>query len=495
MTRDSKSLSASLSGLAVSFFGQKKLNSLHMQKAHFIGIAGVGMSATALLLKEAGWTVTGSDAECYGPPREVLERGGISFSLGYDPKNIPVDVDCFVIGRNAKLAPEENSEVRTALTSGKKIYSFPQMLGELTKGRENLVVAGSYGKSTVTALVAHILRHAGIDAGYFIGAEPVRTKWLPAPSAIGSMKQFILEGDEYPSSHDDARAKFIHLSPHDVLLTSVVHDHVNIYPTFDDYQKPFRDLLAIIPNDGIVVASADEAGALSHARESRKMVITYGVTNETADYRATDIHYSTRTHFILTARDTTLGEINISLLGAHNIENIVGAVAWILERNLVSFDAIRSALADFMGIRRRLDNIAPVSRIPVFEGFGSSYEKARSAIRALILHFPNRPLIVAFEPHTFGWRNRANLAWYDDVFAEVEKVFVSAPETQGAVTHSQLTQEEILMRIGKKAIPYTTPDKVSELLNGNEIVLILTSGSLDGTIETLANVITKKFPL
>lgn len=453
------------------------------------------MSATALLLKEAGWRITGSDAECYGPPREVLDRGGVLFSLGYSPKNIPRDADCFVIGRNAKLAPEENEEVRTALTSGKPIYSFPEMLGQLTRERENLIIAGSYGKSTVTALIAHILRHAGIDAGYFIGAEPIRTEWLPAPASIGNAKQFILEGDEYPSSHDDARAKFMHLSPHDVLLTSVVHDHVNIYPTFDDYQKPFRDLLALVPNDGIVIASADEAGALAHARESGRDIVTYGITNETSDYLGTNIHYGDRTRFTLNAREIILGEIDTSLLGAHNVENVIGAVAWILERGLVRFADICRALADFRGIRRRLDNIAPTSRIPVFEGFGSSYEKARSAIRALALHFPNKRLIVAFEPHTFGWRNRANLAWYDDVFAEVEKVFVSAPETQGAGTHSQLAQEEILMRIGKKALPYTTPDRVLNELSGNEVVLILTSGSLDGTIQSLADAITKKFPL
>lgn len=466
-----------------------------MQKAHFIGIAGVGMSATALLLKEDGWTITGSDAECYGPPRGVLERGGISYSLGYDAKNIPIDVDCFVIGRNAKLAPEENSEVRTAIKSGKKIYSFPQILGELTKGRENLVISGSYGKSTITALVAHILRRSGIDAGYFIGAEPVRTASLPAPASLGSAKQFILEGDEYPSSHDDSLAKFMHLSPRDVLLTSVVHDHVNMYPTFSDYQKPFRDLLALIPDDGIVVVNADEAGALALACESGKRVVTYGVTNETADYRATDIHYSTKTHFTLTARGTTLGEINTSLLGAHNVENVVGAVAWILERNLVSFDAIRSALADFKGIRRRLDSIAPASRIPVFEGFGSSYEKARSAIQAINLHFPHKPLIIVFEPHTFGWRNRANLQWYDDVFTGAEKVFVAPPETQGAATHDQLTQEEILVRIGNIGQSYAMPSAVCDSLSGNEVVLILTSGSLGGTIETLADEITKRFPI
>ena len=467
---------------------------MHIQKAHFIGIAGVGMSAVALLLKEAGWSVTGSDAECYGPPREVLERGGVSFSLGYDPKNIPANADCFIIGRNTKLAPAENAEVRAALASGKPVYSFPEMLGQLTGGRGNIVVAGSYGKSTTTALIAHVLRHAGIDAGYFIGAEPVRTKWLPAPATLGSELQFILEGDEYPSSHDDAHAKFMHLSPRDVILTSVVHDHINIYPTFAEYQKPFRELLDLVPNDGIVVVNADEPNALALARESGDPIITYGV-HEASDYRATDIRYAERTRFRLLARGIILGEIDSPLLGAHNVENVVGAAAWIVERDLVPFENIRSALADFRGIRRRLDNIAPAARIPVFEGFGSSHEKALSAIRALTLHFPGKPLVIIFEPHTFGWRNRANLAWYDDVFAEAEKVFVAAPERQGANTHDQLTQKEILARIGKKAEPYATPDAVLQSLTGNEIVLILTSGNLEGTIETLADVLTKKFPL
>lgn len=464
-----------------------------MQKVHFIGIAGIGMSATAVLLKEDGWAITGSDAECYGPPREVLEHGGISFSLGYSPKNIPADSDCFVIGRNAKLSPVENAEVRSALASGKPVYSFPQILGRLTKDRENLVIAGNYGKSTVTALIAHILRHSGTDAGYFIGAEPVQTKWLYAPATLGSSATFVLEGDEYPSSHNDARAKFMHFSPRDVLIISVVHDHINVYPTFSDYRKPFYNLLALIPNDGIVVASANEPNALAIARESGKKIITYGIMNNSADYRAVDIQYAEKTRFTVSAYGSALGEIKTPLLGAHNVENVVGAIAWILERRLASFEDICRALADFKGIRRRLDNIVSASLVPVFEGFGSSHEKARSAITAIKLHFPDKPLIIVFEPHTFGWRNRANLAWYDDVFLGAEKVFIASPEKQGATTHDQLTHEEILVRIGETARPYTTPEKVLESLSENDVVLILTSGSLGGTIDALVDSITEKF--
>ena len=334
-----------------------------MQKAHFIGIAGVGMSATALLLKEAGWKVSGSDAECYGSSRDILSRVGISFSLGYAPKNIPADADCFIIGMNAKLAPSENAEVRAALATGKPVYSFPEMLGELTKGRENVVVVGSYGKSTVTSILAHIIRHAGVDAGYFIGAEPVETEWLPGPSAFGTAKTFVLEGDEYPSAVDDARPKFLHLHPRDVILTSVVHDHVNIYPTLADYQKPFAELLALVPNDGIVVACADEPStksdlvlgepdALALAQASGKKIISYGIKNA-GEYRASDIRYGARTRFNLIQNDSALGEMETTLLGAHNVEDIVGAAAYVLARELASFAQVASAIADFKGVRRR----------------------------------------------------------------------------------------------------------------------------------------------
>lgn len=466
-----------------------------MPKVHFVGIGGVGMSATALLLQEAGWRVTGSDAECYGPPREILSKAGIPLTLGYRPENIPADADCFVISRNAKLAPEENAEVRAAFATGKPVYSFPEMLGELTRDRENLVVAGSYGKSTVASLVAHILRHAGIDAGYFIGAAPAETAWLPGPAKLGSAASFILEGDEYPSSHDDPRAKFLHLHPRDVILTSVVHDHVNVYPTLADYQKPFQELLAAVRDDSIVVACADEPCALVLAQQAGKTIVTYGIQSNTADYYAANIHYSERTRFTLIEKGTVCGEIETALLGAHNVENIVGAAAWALERHDVSINNVRRAIADFKGIRRRLDRIAPGSRVPSFEGFGSSYEKARAAIKAIALHFPHKPLVIIFEPHTFGWRNRVNLHWYDDVFREAARIFIAPPALQGARTHDQLSHEEILARTGTHAIPYTTPEAVVQSLSGNEVVLILTSGDLEGTLPKFVDALTEKFPL
>lgn len=463
------------------------------KSAHIVGICGVGMSATALLLKEAGWEVTGSDAECYGPPKGILERGGIHPLLSYSADNISPYVDRFVIGRNAKLAPENNEEVRAAHERNKPINSFPEVLGELTRDRQNVVVVGSYGKSTTTSLIAHILRHAGVDAGYFIGAEPVS---LPLPAGLGSHPVFVLEGDEYPSAHDDARAKFMHLHPRDLVVTAVVHDHVNVYPTFEDYQKPFRDLLALVPEDGMVVVCIDEPGAYALAKESGKTLVTYGLTN--GQYRASNITYGPTTTFTLLRPDGGDIELSTTLLGRHNVEDITAAAAYVLSRDLVSPEALASAVATFGGVRRRLDNIAPTSRVPVYEGFGSSYEKARSAIDAIRLHYPDHRLVTVFEPHTFGWRNRANLAWYDDVFVGSALVFVAPPETQGAATHDQLTHEEIVARIEAAGISTQTYNPASyaaalETLAEGDVVLILTSGSLEGTLEAFAEGVARRF--
>ena len=148
--------------------------------------------------------------------------------------------------------------------------------------------------------------------------------------------------------------------------------------------------------------------------------------------------------------------------------------------------------------KRQLDNIAPDSQVPVYEGFGSSYEKARAAIEAILLHFPNKRLVIVFEPHTFGWRNRANLPWYDDVFKGSSLVLVAPPETQGLSTHDQLTHDEILERVtssGIKATAYTPRDTAQAVaeLSENDVVLVLTSGSLDNSLEDLASGITEQF--
>lgn len=452
-------------------------------KAHVIGICGVGMSATALLMKEAGWEVTGSDTLSYGPTGRILSAAGITPKVGYAPSNIPDDVDLFVIGRNAKLSSEENEEVRAACSSGKPIKSFPEVIGELTAGRDVAVVAGSYGKSSTTALLATALYHVG-RAGYFVGAEPLT---IPAPARLGE-GLFVAEGDEYPSAHNDPRAKFMHLHPRDVILTSVVHDHVNVYPTFEDYKKPFEELLVLVPSDGLVVVCAEEPGALALAEASGKPLVSYGV--EKGTYQAANVVYGEETTFTLTKDGAPIADLWTRQLGRHNVENMVAAATYLLERGIIAPAHLALALGLFGGVRRRLDRVTPDTALPTYEGFGSSYEKACAAIEAIRLHFPKKKLVVVFEPHTFGWRNRANLAWYDSAFKEATTVFVAPPESQGKGSHDQLTHEEILGRVrasGAQAIAYDAahPEAVAASLSGEEVVLILSSGDFEGSLSKM----------
>jgi UDP-N-acetylmuramate: L-alanyl-gamma-D-glutamyl-meso-diaminopimelate ligase len=189
------------------------------------------------------------------------------------------------------------------------------------------------------------------------------------------------------------------------------------------------------------------------------------------------------------------------MLGNHNIENIVGVSAMLLEKKLLSPAELADGISSFQGVKRRMELLSPSSRVPVYEGFGSSYEKARSAIDAAKLHFPYRRLMVVFEPHTFTWRNRAAIADYDDVFAGAAKVYIFEPASQGAGTHAQLTQDDIVARV--KASGYDTEaisdpeaalQKLNDVLRADDVVLLLTSGELGGLIKTIPRLVESKYP-
>jgi UDP-N-acetylmuramate: L-alanyl-gamma-D-glutamyl-meso-diaminopimelate ligase len=455
-------------------------------RIHFTGIAGAGMSAAAVMMREAGHRVSGSDAEAFPPISTYVETLGLPFHRSFDAANLPDDLDLLVLGASARLGGGDNPEAAAARARGVRITSFAELVGEATRARETLVVAGSFGKSTCTALTAHVLKRAGRDPGWLIGAIP---RSLPSTGAWGTSPEVVLEGDEYVVGPGDPRSKFVLYHPDGLLLTSLVHDHVNVFPTLEAYAAPFRELAGLVAPGGLVAArrAPEIAEAL---RDTRGRVIWYDL--EPFDgWHAEDVAFGDVTRFALVAPGGARLALSTSLLGRHNVENIVGVGAFLLERGLVSVQALTEGVASFEGIRRRLDRRTTASAIPVFEGFGSSWEKARSAIEAMKLHYPERPLIVVFEPHAFSWRNREALHWYDTVFAGVEQVLVAPPPGHGAASHEQTSLPEIIGRIraaGVRAKPVETPDAAWEALSdlgGSEAVLLLSSGPLMGLPDAL----------
>lgn len=455
-------------------------------RIHFTGIAGAGMAAAALMMREAGHDITGSDEGAFPPMSTYVEGLGFPVFWRFDAANLAADLDVLVLGASAKLGGEMNVEVQAARRRGVRITTFPELVGEATAMRRNTVVAGSFGKSTCTALMAHILRASGVDAGWMIGAI---SPSLPDTGHWGAAPEVVLEGDEYIVGPSDRRSKFVLYHPRDVLLTSLIHDHVNVFPTFDDYVKPFGQLLRLLPAEGLLVAREHPA-IRAIAGEAASRIAWYD-TEACDGWYPEGVTYGETTRFTLVGPGGRRVALATTLLGEHNVENIVGVGAYLLERGLVDEAGLARAVESFGGIRRRLDRLTKVSAVPVIEGFGSSYEKARSAIEALLLHYPHRPLTVVFEPHTFSWRNRDALPWYDTVFAGVARVLVIPPPTHGAASHEQSSFAEILARVATAGVPVEgveTPEAATAALSrlsGDEVVLLLSSGPLLGLPDSL----------
>jgi UDP-N-acetylmuramate: L-alanyl-gamma-D-glutamyl-meso-diaminopimelate ligase len=457
------------------------------KKAHFIGIAGMGMSAVAILLKEQGWKVTGSDTEAYPPATTQLAEHEIPFNTVYKATNIPKDADVIIIGKNAKVT-RVNPEVATAHESGIRIASFPEILGELVKERSPIVVAGSYGKSTTTSLMAWLLSQSGVDAGWFIGAAPHAME----PGHLGTHKAFILEGDEYPTSHEDSRAKFAHYRAHDALITAASHDHVNIYKTQEDFVKPFETLVSELPEDGILMLCTDEPHAATLAKHTKARVVTYGIADPLTDWHATNIAVGETTTFDLVHKQKKVATLETNLIGEHNVQNIVGAAGLLIEKKWLTAEQIAKALKEFKGLARRLDKKTFLSRVPAYEGFGSSREKLQAAIQAMKQMYPDERLIVVFEPHTFSWRNKNMLHWFDTAFMGANIVLLYKPAEQGSDTHEQSSHEEMAKRLTVAHIAVetaSTPKDALDMLGleiaEGDVILLSSSGPMDGLIESI----------
>ena len=465
-----------------------------MPKAHFIGICGAGMNAVAKLLKDKGWDISGSDEGAYPPVSTYLDNHNIPYNTDYKKENIKDDVDLVVIGKHAKLTKEENEEVKEAYDQNLTIKSFPEVLEELTKETNNLVITGSHGKSTCTALASWCLEKANKNPNFFIGAIPE----TPNTNAkINNSDIFVLEGDEYPASNENNKSKFLYYNPTNILITSLAHDHLNIFKTKEEYIKPFKELTSITKNK-IFICNKDE-DAKDFIKNLNQEVITYS-TDQDSDYKAKDIEYSQTTKFILTHKNQEIIELETTLLGKHNIENIIGVSAILLDLKLLTKEELKEGLKTFKPLSRRLDQKQTKSIIPIFEGFGSSYSKAKSAIEAILLHFKDKELITIFEPHTFSWRNKEYINHYQDVFNGSKETLIYKPPIHGAETHNQSTLEEIIKESKKSDSNIHGFENTEEgekilksLINENSVILILTSGPMDGFIEKTIQIAEEKF--
>ncbi|MEL6652113.1 MAG: Mur ligase family protein [Bacteroidota bacterium] len=465
---------------------------------HFIGLCGAGMSACARLYQQAGWQVTGSDQGMYDPIKDYLERLGLTCHTPHDPAHLPKDPQVIVIGRHAKLTKETCPEVAVAFEKfPERITSLPEALQNIAGQAKQLLVCGSYGKSTTATLVTAILQAANLHPGYFIGALPIDFDYT---SDLGTGQVMVIEGDEYPSSNTDDRSKFLHLNPEAVLITALEHDHINVFPTQQSYLDPYRRLLQNLPKGATVIGCIDNP-FVKEVLDSQTQLqpIYYSLVDQTA-WHPRAIVRGEETSFDLYHGSEKICTLKTEMIGDHNIQNIVGAAAYVHTLGLADTAAIAAGVAACKGVTRRLDKKTKNSKLPVYEGFGSSYTKAKTAIDGLLQYFPDKNLTVVFEPHTFSWRNRASLQWYETVFEGVGQVLLYKPPTHGKAQHDQLSHDEIIAQAGRF---HNQIHKVHSILEINQrlgkldpekdLVLLLSSGSFDGGLTAMVNFVEEKF--
>lgn len=449
---------------------------------HFIAIGGSAMHNLALELHKKGEHITGSDDEIFEPSRSRLEKAGLlPEAWGWFPEKITSKVDAVILGMHAR---QDNPELLRARELGLRIFSYPEYLYEQTKDKKRVIVGGSHGKTTTTSMIMHVLKHCGITFDYMAGAllEGFDTMvHLSQESQIA-----VFEGDEYLSSPIDLRPKFHHYHPDIAILTGIAWDHMNVFPTFENYVEQFA-LFAekITPGGTLIYYEPDE-----NVRQ----------VSQRAAPSVKRLPYQTFPHVI---RDgitylTTSEETPISIFGEHNLQNISAAYLACKELGVSDEDFLKG-ISSYQGAAKRLQKIAGNDQTTVYLDFAHSPSKLQATIHAVKSQYPGRKLIACMELHTFSSLNAGFLPQYKNTMDEADEAIVFFnPEVVKHKKLPEITIDNVLEGFDNNTLKvYTDNQQLTLLLNAkdynNTVLLIMTSGNFSGiNIQELANQLISK---
>ena len=372
------------------------------QAYHFIAIGGSAMHNLALALHQQGHTITGSDDEIYEPALSRLtQKGLIPAEMGWFPQRIHADLDAVILGMHARA---DNPELAHAQELGLPIFSYPEFIYEQSRQKQRVVIAGSHGKTTITAMILHVLNYHNHHFDYLVGAQLEGFETMVSLTddhSANAAPVIIIEGDEYASSPLDRRPKFLHYQPHMALISGLAWDHVNIYPTYDSYVAQFELLADQLPKSGVLLFD-----------ETDNMLDVVG-QKERHDIQKVpyDAHPHTIRdgHTYLTTPDGA--EIPLRVFGLHNMKNIAGALA-ICDRLGVTDAQFYQAIQTFGGAARRLETVVQTANQIVFRDFAHAPSKVMATTEAVKAQFPDKHLLACVELHTFSSLNKDFLAQY-----------------------------------------------------------------------------------
>jgi UDP-N-acetylmuramate: L-alanyl-gamma-D-glutamyl-meso-diaminopimelate ligase len=460
------------------------------RRVHLVGVAGTGMGSFAGMLKAAGYEVTGSDENVYPPMSDMLKAWNIPVVTPYRPENLDaVKPDLVIIGNVIRRVNPEATEVRTRRIPQ---MSFPAALGALfLKRSHSVVVAGTHGKTTTSALMAHVLVEAGKDPSFLVGGV---TQNYSGNYRVGQGPHFVVEGDEYDTSYWDKGSKFLHYQPRTAILTSVEFDHADIFRDLPHYESTFDKFVKIIPPDGQLIVCAAYPNALRIAGGTRAKVVTYvGKEGATADYTPRNITFGPEgARFEVLERGTVLGTVRMQLSGAHNVENALSVIA--AARGLgLSFEEIAKGLSSFRGVKRRQEVRGEPGGILVVDDFAHHPTAVRETIAAICHRYPERRLWAIFEPRSNTSRRNIHQEDYAHAFTGAARASLKVPERHDKVPVSEeLDVPRLCEALKAQGIAADSATEVPALVErvGREaqrgdVLLVMSNGAFGGFIDKL----------
>lgn len=437
---------------------------------HFIAIGGSAMHNLALALHHKGYKVTGSDDAIFEPSKSKLEKEGLlPAEIGWFPKKISNELDAIILGMHAK---SDNPELLKATELGIKIYSYPEFLFEQSKNKTRVVIGGSHGKTTITSMILHVLHYNEKEIDFMVGAQ---LEGFTNMVHLTEENDFILlEGDEYLSSPIDRRPKFHLYKPNIALLSGVAWDHINVFPTYENYVEQFEIFVDSIVSGGILVYNEEDPELVRIAENTTNQIRKHAYG--TPEYSIEDG---------ITVLNTPEGDLPIELFGAHNLNNLAGA-KWICQHMGVDEDDFYEAISTFKGASKRLEKIVDANNTLVFKDFAHSPSKVTATTTAVKDQYPDKTIVACLELHTYSSLTPEFLKQYKSSLNGADEAIVFfSPEALQLKKLPPITEAQIFEAFGNSDLKvFTNSEDFKHHLKNmdytNKVLLLMSSGNYGG---------------
>jgi UDP-N-acetylmuramate: L-alanyl-gamma-D-glutamyl-meso-diaminopimelate ligase len=456
-------------------------------RVHLMGVCGVGMAPLAGILKQRGCLVTGSDQNVYPPMSHFLEGLAIPVLEGYDARNLNPVPDLVIVGN---VITKHNPEAIELSRLKLPYLSMPQALTHFAmKNKRSIVVCGTHGKTTTTALAAWILEQAGMQPSFMVGGIPNN---FQGSFQLGNGPYFVIEGDEYDTAFFDKGPKFLHYKPWIAILTSIEFDHADIYRDLQHVVESFRKLITLIPPDGLLIANADDPVVRQESLRAKCPVITYGLSEE-AEWKAIDLTFQEdQTRLKILKQDKEYMPLITPLFGEHNLSNLLATV--VLSHFLdIDQQNLSEAVKGFGGIKRRQEIKGEKSGVLVLDDFAHHPTAVRKTIQAVRDKYKTRRLIAVFEPRSNSSRRNIFQERYALSFDQADLVLIPEPPLMEKIPlEERLSSKELVEELKRRGLKASYSPNTNHLLEeiiqrGREgdLILFMSNGPFDNLPQRL----------